>query len=227
VVWFHADSTAWVVLGDYAALKVDCRNKSGNVNQLGPWDFEVQGRLLTIATIHGRGPTSTALNYTYMILPNITIDRVPTLLNNDFLSPPNVYMLEQLQNDNSSIYLHGSCDSRVRQASVVLFNDTLSGGVYYNCSSLMLSMYVEQAGGYLYSENSTDFTITVAHPTLAQGTLVVSVNRASISTMECMSDNHWGSQMSTRVSITLPGDSNLLGKSMSVTCKKTYVEFND
>ncbi|CAF3964299.1 unnamed protein product [Rotaria sordida] len=81
LLWFHADNTAWMVLDDYAALTIDCRNKSGNVNQLGPWNFEMQGRLLTATIVHGRGPTTEPLSYKYTIMPNVTVDAVPALWN--------------------------------------------------------------------------------------------------------------------------------------------------
>ena len=39
-------------------------------------------------------------------------------------------------------------------------------------------------------------------------------------TTECTSNNRWGLQTGTRVLLTLPGNSELLGKSVSVTCQK-------
>jgi hypothetical protein len=85
---------------------------------------------------------------------------------------------------------------------------------------MSLSMYLEQPGGILFSENSDTFTITAAHPTLSEGTFVVNVNRSSVMTTECTSNNRWGLQTGTRVLLTLPGNSELLGKSVSVTCQK-------
>ena len=223
VLWFYADSTAWIVQSDYAALTIDCRNKSGNVNQFGPWDFEMQGRLLTAAIIHGKGPTSMALTYTYMTVPNVTIDAISSFWNRYMLLTNNAYALEQRQNDNTSMHIHGICDPSIQRASVLLFDDAskVGDGLYYNCSALSLSMYIEQAGAFLYSENSDSFTLTAAHPTLAQGTLAISVNRGSIFTAECTSDIRWGSQAGTRILLTLPGTSELLGMSVSVTCKKS------
>jgi chondroitin AC lyase len=222
VLWFHTDGTIWIVSGDYAALTIDCRNKFGNVNQIGPWNFEMQARLLTAAIVHGRGPTSKALNYTYMIIPNITIDRMPSLWTRYMLLIDNTYTYEQPQNDNTVLHIHGFCDAFVRRASVLLFDSvsTVGDGVYYNCSNLSLSVYMEQAGAFLYSENSDNFTVTAAHPTLAQGTLAISVNRGSITTAECTNDVRWQSQAGTRILLTLPGSNQLLGMSVSVTCKK-------
>lgn len=222
VLWFHADSTAWAVSSDYAALTIDCRNKSGNVNQLGPWDFEMVGRLLTAIIVHGRGPTIDPLSYKYTIMPNITVDAVLVLWNRYMLWSDSAYTLEQSQSDNTTLHLHGSCDPIVRRASVVLFDNAsiASGGVYYNCSGLSLSFYLEQAGAFLYSEDADSFTITASHPTLAQGTLAISVNRSSVTTEGCKQDMHWGSPAGTQLLLTLPGDSELLGMSVSKTCKK-------
>ncbi|CAF1631539.1 unnamed protein product, partial [Didymodactylos carnosus] len=148
VQWFHADGTAWVVLGDYAALTIDCRNKSGNVNRFGPWDFELHGRMLTAAIIHGRGPTSKALSYTYMMMPNVTVYAVPALWNRYMFLADSAYTLEKAQGDDTLLHLHGTCDPFVQRASVSLFEDasSIGGGAYYNCSGLSLSIYMEQAG---------------------------------------------------------------------------------
>jgi hypothetical protein len=211
-----------MVLGDYAAINIDCRNKSGNVNQFGPWDFEMQGRLLTAAIVHGRGPTAKPLSYKYMVIPNVTVDVVPTLWNQYISWTDSAYTLNQLQNDDTTLYLHGSCDSFTQRASVMLFNNasTAGDGAYYNCSGLLLSFYLEQAGAFLYSEDSDSFTVTASHPTLAAGTLAISVNRGSVTTEGCTQDMRWGSQTGTQVMITLPGTSELLGMSVSITCKK-------
>jgi hypothetical protein len=135
----------------------------------------------------------------------------------------NAYALKQSQNDDTLLHMHGACDSFVQRASVLLFDDAsaVGNGVYYNCSGLSLSLYMERAGAFLYSENSDSFTVTAAHPTLAQGALAISVNRASITTAECTSDMRWHSQPGTQILLTLPGTNELLGMSVSVTCKKS------
>jgi hypothetical protein len=222
VSWFHADGTTWIVLGDYTALTIDCRNKSGNVNQLGPWDFEMQGRLLTAAIVHGRGPTNESLSYTYMIIPNVTINDMLSFLNRYILLTDNTYTLEQRQYDDTILHMHGTCDPAVQRASILLFNDAsaVGNGVYYNCSGLSLSVYMERAGAFLYSENSNSFTVTAAHPILSQGTISISINRDSMTTAECTNDMRWRSQPGTQILLTLPSSNELLGMSVSVTCMK-------
>jgi hypothetical protein len=81
----------------------------------------------------------------------------------------NTYTYEQPQNDNTVLHIHGFRDPSVQRASVLLFDDvsTVDDGVYYNCSDLSLNVYMEQADTFLYSENSENFTVTAAHPTLA------------------------------------------------------------
>ncbi len=222
LLWFHADSTAWMVLDNYAALTIDCRNKSGNFNQLGPWDFEIQGRLLTAAIVHGKGPTTEPLSYKYTIMPNVTVDAIPALWNRYISWTDSAYALKQSQSDNTTLYLHGSCDPFAQRASILLFDNAsiAGGGAYYNCSGLSLSFYLEQAGAFLYSEDSDSFTVTASHPTRAEGILAISVNRDSITTEGCRRDTRWSSQAGTLVMITLPGSSELLGMSVSITCKK-------
>jgi hypothetical protein len=222
ILWFHTDGTAWSILEEYETLIIDCRNKSGNVNQLGPWDFEMTGRLLTAIIIHGRGPTTVALSYKYMIIPNVTVEAISTHCERYLFLGNNAHALTYLTNNDEPLYVHGTCDQFIQRASVVLFDKGFnnSSGAYYNCSTMSLSMYIEQPGGILFSENSDSFTITAAHPTLAEGTFVVNVNRPSVSTSECASNNRWSLQSGTRVVLTLPGSNELLGKSVSVTCKK-------
>ncbi len=222
LVWFHADGTAWSVLEEYETLIIDCRNKSGNVNQLGPWDFEMNGRLLTAIIIHGRGPTTEGLSYKYMIMPNITVEAISTLWERYLFLGNNAHALTYVKNNDSPFYLHGTCDPFIQRATVLLFDQGFTNGsdAYFYCSAMSLSVYMEQPGGILFSENSDNFTITAAHPTLAEGTFVVNVNRSSVITTECTSNNRWSLQGGTRVLLTLPGNHELLGKSVSVTCKK-------
>ena len=222
ILWFHTDGTAWSVLEEYETLVIDCHNKSGNVNQLGPWDFEMNGRLLTVVIIHGRGPTAESLSYKYMIMPNVTVEEVSTLWERYLYIGSNAHALTYSKDNDEPMYLHGICDPFLQRVSVILFDEgfTNSSVAYYNCSTMSLSIYMEQPGGILFSENSDSFTITATHPTLAIGTFVVNVNRSSVITTECTSTNHWESQGGTRVLISLPGNNELLGKSISVICKK-------
>ena len=170
ISWLHADGTAWIVLSEYAALTIDCRNKSGYVNQFGPWNFQMQGRLLTAAIVHGRGPTNNSLSYSYIILPNVTIDTIASFSNRYISLKDNLHTLENRQLNNSTLHMHATCHPSVHRASFVLFENasTLGDGIFSNCSALSLSVYMERAAAFLYSENSDSFTITAAHPTLCK-----------------------------------------------------------
>ena len=222
LLWLHADNTAWDVSSDYAALTIDCRNKSGNVNQLGPWDFEMLGRLLTVSIIHGRGPTTNPLSNKYLIIPNVTVNVTSSLWNQHLLRSHDAYTSQCIQKDNNTLHLHGTCDPFTQRASVVLFDDTsiTDGGAYYNCSSLMLSFYLEHAGAFLFSEDFHSLTITASHPAFVQGTRNISVNRASVTSEGCNCDTHWNPHEGTQVVVTLPDNNELLGMSVSKTCKK-------
>ena len=222
ILWFHADGTAWTILDEYETLVIDCRNKSGNVNQLGPWDFEMVGRLLNVYIIHGRGPTKQPYTYKYMIMPNTTVEQFVTVFEHYVFIGAHSEALTYLNSEEQPVYVHGACDTPNERASLSLFelnfqNDTK---LFYNCSSMALSAYLEQPGGVLFSENSDNFTITAAHPRASQGSFIVNVNRPSQRTSTCTVSNEWGPGAGTRVILTLPGSSELLGKSVSVTCNK-------
>jgi hypothetical protein len=106
ILWFHTDSTAWSILDEYETLMIDCRNKSGNMNQLGPWNFEMNGRLLTAIIIHGRGPTTEALHYKYMIMPNISVEAISTSWERYLFLGNNAQTLTYLKNnDEQSIFM--------------------------------------------------------------------------------------------------------------------------
>ena len=85
---------------------------------------------------------------------------------------------------------------------------------------MALSFYLEQAGAFLYSEDSNSFTVTASHPRRVGANLTISINRDSLHSEECTRDMRWGSQIGTQVIITLPDNSELLGMSVSITCKK-------
>ncbi len=157
-----------------------------------------------------------------MLVPNVTINDMTSFWNRYMSLVNNAYTLEQRQYDDTILHMHGTFDQCVQRASVLLFDDasTVGNGVYYNCSGLSLSVYMERAGAFLYSENSDSFTVTAAHPTLSQGTLTISVNRDSITTPECTSDMRWRSKPGTQILLRLPDTNELLGMSISVTCMK-------
>lgn len=222
VLWFHVDGTAWIVLDDYVALIIDCRNKSGNMNQFGPWNYEMHGRLLTAVINHGRGPTKDPLTYRYMIVPNVSVETMQELWNHYLLLANSAYIADLPVSTNKSIYLHGTCNSFLRRASLVRFDYKafVVTGTFFNCTDMSLSFYMEQAGLIMFSENSNSFTITATHPTLVGGTLAISVNRPSVNNAECTKDMRWGTSNGTQVLIYLPSDKNLQGMSVSVTCMK-------
>lgn len=210
IVWFHADGAAWGVFEEYQSLVIDCRNKTGNVHELGPWDFQMTGRILTATIVHGRGPTKEGFSYKYIIVPNVTVEIIATLWEHYSLLASNAY---------TSVSLHGTCNPSVGRATVLVF-DGLDSETYYNCTAMSLSIYMEQPGGILFSEDSDSFTVTASHPTLAEGILAVDINRASTVSSECTSTDRWHSSTGTRVLLPLPGNQELLGQSVSVTCKK-------
>ncbi|CAF1531964.1 unnamed protein product [Adineta ricciae] len=88
------------------------------------------------------------------------------------------YLLGTAQSQDEPLYLHGTCDPFLQRASVLLFDQNFLNGsiTYYNCSTMILSVYLEQPGAISFSENADSFTIIATQSTLATGTFVPDVN---------------------------------------------------
>ena len=191
VLWFHADGTAWTVLEPYQTLLIDCRNKSYNVNRIGPWDYQMSSRMLTATIVHGRGPTKTPFTYKYMIMPNVTVSEVSRMWQHYMVVGRNARSFTYRDRNGASVYVHGTCDPFLSRASVFLFDQASANKStgYFNCFDLSVSVYLTQAGGILFHEDSRRFTVTAAHPTVATGTFVVEINRPSVVTSQCSVSN--------------------------------------
>jgi hypothetical protein len=62
----------------YDSVGVDVGVKTGNYKEIGPFDRTVTARMVTLYINHGRGPYT--LDYNYMIVPNVTLESMPSLI---------------------------------------------------------------------------------------------------------------------------------------------------
>ena len=110
---------------------------------------------------------------------------------------------------------------RLQRASFVLWNNITT---IFSCKSSLFEVNIElnDAGAYIYSENATDFSLTVSHPMRVNGIIQVKVDRVG-NGQGCVVSNDINVS-STNITLTLPSSSSeLLGASVSVSCKKQTV----
>ena len=192
----------------YSALGIDLRNKTANYLDIGAYNATVSGRVLTIWINHGIG--SRNLDYNYMILPNVSLEAIPSVIKQ--------YTEEQVfECISTNANFHGTMWPSLKRASFVLWDNVTTT---FSCKSPLfeLNIQLSDAGAYLYSENATSFTVTGSHPMRVGGSVKVNVDR--VGTGEgCMAS--WGVNVGTTdVTLSLPSSSDYLGASVNVTCKK-------
>ncbi len=106
---------------------------------------------------------------------------------------------------------------RLKRAAFVLWDNTTTT---FSCQSPLFEINIElsNAGAYLFSESTNDFTVTASHPTRVGGNVKVTVDRVG-SGEGCTTSSGVNAQ-TTGVTLALPSSSNYLGASVNVTCKK-------
>jgi hypothetical protein len=145
-----------------------------------------------------------------MVLPNISRESVPALIKQ--------YDEEQVFSCISTNSLfHGSIWPTLKRASFVLW-DNVSTTFSCKSPSFEINIQLNDAGAYLFSETSTNFTITASHPTLVGGHLIVNIDRIG-SGQGCKTVFN-GNGNTTDVTLTLSHSSGNAGQSVIVTCKK-------
>ena len=212
VQWIHlGDSNIGYILPlqqSYESVGVQVGEKTGNYNEIGPYNMSVTARMTTLYINHGHGPFS--LNYNYMIVPNVSIQAMPTLIKQ--------YNDEKVFSCISTNGLfHGTMWPSQRRAAFVLWDNVTTR---FDCKSDTFSLDIEvsDAGAYLYSETDDTFTLTASHPMRTNGTLTLTVGQhAEGEGCEIISDNH---PRTTRVVFTLPSLPEHQGSSVQVTCTK-------
>jgi chondroitin AC lyase len=209
VQWIHlSESNLGYLLqtqGLYSALGAEVSTKTAPYSTIGPYSGSVTGRTATVWIDHGLGPYTR--DYSYMILPNVSVESMPELIKR--------YDNEQLFSCiSNNEFVQGIAWPTLQRASFVSWNDETTT---FSCqsSSFKLSARLRDAGLYLFNETTTDFSVTVSHPTRIGGNVTINVDRVGLG-QGCASL----SSTNTDVTIDLPSDKQYLGASVTVTCKK-------
>jgi hypothetical protein len=212
IQWIHIGESdiAYLLQGQqqYTSIEIDLGVKTGNYLSIGPYNSKVTARVVTIAINHGFGPYT--LDYNYMILPNVSLESVPALIKQ--------YNEEQVFSCISTNNLfHGTVWPSLKRASFLLWDDITTT---FSCKSPLFEINIElsNAGAYLFSESTTDFTVTASHPIRVGGNVKVTVDRVG-SGEGCRASWDTNAQ-TTDVTIALPPGGEYLGASVNVTCKK-------
>jgi chondroitin AC lyase len=198
----------------YASLVLQIGVKTGNYKNISrDYDFTVTARMLTLAIDHGVGPYS--LNYNYMIIPNVSLESMPRLIEQ--------YKEEQVfacMSTNTNF--HGTMWPTLKRASFVLWSDIET---IFSCKSptFEINIQLSHSGAYIFSETETDFTLTVSHPIQWNMTLHAVVDRVGYG-QGCATSSYIDATV-TNMTIMLPPTRALLDTSVSVTCKKTFSLF--
>jgi chondroitin AC lyase len=190
----------------YASVEVQVGMKTGDFSSIGPDNFTVTARMLTLAINHGRGPFNN-LDYNYMILPNVSLESMPRLIKQ--------YDEEQVfACISSNGHFHGTMWPSLKRASFVLWDDNATT---FACKSPIFEINIQlsRSGAYLFSETKTDFTLTATHSKRYNTTINAIVDRMGhgegCSTVDVTATN-----MTTR----LPPTRAWIGASVNVTCQK-------
>ena len=214
VQWIHVGESNIAYLlqtqKQYHSVGIEVSTKTANYDIIGPYKYQVTGRTLTIWLNHGQGPYR--LDYNYMILPNVQLESISTLVKQ--------YEDEQLfQCQSTNDAFHGVIWPSLKRASFVLWKDVKTQLI---CQSPLFNVIFEvsDAGAYLFNEDSNSFTITASNPIRGSGEISIAVNRIG-SGQGCTTSSPSNMNPSnTKVTLALPSSKELLGASVSVTCKK-------
>ena len=215
VQWIHLeDSNIGYILPDqkgiYASLGIEVGTKSGNYDEIGPYNQTVTARMTTVYIDHGRGPYT--LNYNYMIVPNVPLASMPTVIQQ--------YNDEKVfQCISTNGLFHGTVWPTLKRAAFVLWENVTTS---FRCDSPTFSIEISlsDAGAYLYSETESDFTLTASHPYRLNGTLEVSVNRVGEGEGCIAAPSSINYKQLTHVIFTLPIFDKHAGTSVVVKCTK-------
>jgi len=195
----------------YDSFGVQLGNKTGNYADVCSENVTSTARFVTIYINHGRGPF-TDRDYNYMILPNVTLESMPTLVKK--YDEEGVFTCITINGNTSS---HGTVWPSLKRATFVAFNN-YSTSFQCKTRTFSLNITVAYSGLYMFSETENDFTITVSHPIRIKGHLNVTVDREGYGT-DCGMVIE-GDTPRTNVTLYLPTDNVYLGQSVNVTCKK-------
>lgn len=217
VQWIHLDdSNLGYILPlqqTYASVEVQVGTKTGNYDEIGPYNVTVTARMTTISINHGRGPYT--LGYNYMILPNVSLASMSALIQQ--------YNDEKVFGCISTNGLfHGTVWPTLKRAAFVLWDNVTTS---FRCSSPTFEIEIElsDAGAYLFSETDSDFTLIASHPQRINGTLEVTVNRIGEGEGCLAAPTPFNYKQLTHVMFTLPTLDKHVGTSVVVKCTKYMI----
>lgn len=145
-----------------------------------------------------------------MILRSVSVNAMPELIKR--YDEENVFSCI-----STNKYLHGTAWPTLKRTSFALWsNDTTSFSC--NSQSFQLTAELNDAGIYMFNETDTEFSITASHPTRVDASIAVTVNRLG-SGQGCVMQSDPNAS-TTKVTLMLPTSPQLLGQSVTVTCKK-------
>ena len=197
----------------YDSFGVQLGNKTGNYAEISPYNVTVTTRFVTIYINHGRGPF-TDRDYNYMILPNVTLESMPTLVKK--YDEEGVFTCLLL---NGSSMSHGTAWPSLKRAAFVTWENR-STTFLCKTRTFSLNFTVAYSGLYLFSETENDFTITASNPMRIKGHLNVTVDRQG-SGDGCVSKSD-ENIIATNAVLYLPTENVYLGQSVNITCKKAF-----
>jgi chondroitin AC lyase len=196
--------------GLYGAVGAEISTKTASYNTIGPYNDTMTGRTATVWIDHGLGPYTR--DYSYMILPNVNVQSMPDIIQRY----DNENIFSCLSNND---HFHGVAWPSLQRASFVLW-DNISTTFSCQSSSFKLTAKLQNDGLYLFNETSTDFSVTVSHPTRINDNVTITVDRVGFGP-GCKAL----SGFTTDVTIALPSITLYQGSSVTVTCKKKQSRF--
>jgi hypothetical protein len=114
---------------------------------------------------------------------------------------------------------HGTMWPTLKCASFVLWeNNTTTFSC--NSSSFQLTIQLNDAGAYLFSETATDFTVTTSHPIRLNSSISLSLDRIGYGE-GCSTLSLSKNSLFTNVTLPLPLSPEFQGASVNITCKKS------
>jgi chondroitin AC lyase len=215
IQWIHlSESNIGYLLqtqGLYSAIGAEVSTKTASYNTIGPYNNTVTGRTVTVWIDHGLGPYTR--DYSYMILPNVSLTSMPDLIQHY----DNEHLFSCISNND---LFHGIAWPTLQRASFVLWKNITTT---FSCQSpsFKINAQFNDDGVYLFNETATDFSVTVSHPIRINDTVRITVDRIGFGQgCAALSDS------TTEVTIALPSSPQMLGSSVTVTCKKRHTRFD-
>ena len=209
VQWIHiGESNIGYLLqtqGLYSSIGAEVSTKTASYSVIGPYNETITRRTVTVWIDHGLGPYTR--DYSYIVIPNVNVESMPEVIKR--------YDNEQVFSciSNNDLF-HGIAWPTLQRASFVLWDNMTTT---FSCQSSVfkINARLNDAAAYLFNETATEFSITVSHPTEINRNVTINIDRIGYGD-ECVTM----SGGTTDVTIALPSSPQLLGASVTVTCKK-------